>query len=140
MITYNGTLKVSAHEFYATMLEQMAADINQKTGRTMSGKDLEKGCRYKIKTKRGNKIYESLIDIEKPVRDQKISSTYTIDGKTYKMIYEIKPLEEFLTEVTYIQDDGTDKNGFFARRLVESNTKTRFKEFEKYIIKNRNNE
>ena len=140
MITYNGTLKVSAHEFYMTMLEQMSADINQKTGRTMSGKDLEKGCRYKIKTKRGNRIHESLIDIEKPVRDRKISSTYTTDGKTYRMIYEIKPLEEYLTEVTYIQDDGTDKSGFFARKLVENNTRSRFREFEKYIIKNRNNE
>lgn len=137
MITYKGTLNVSAHEFYETLLLQICADINQKTKRELTLKDIQKGCRYRVKKKVGNKIQDSVIEVAKPEPDHKVVTTNTIDGVVYKMVYEIEGIDDNHTNVNYYQDNGGKNEGFLARKLVERNMKSRLKEFEKYIIKNR---
>lgn len=138
MITYKGTMNVSAHEFYETLLLQICADINQKTKRELTIKDIQKGCRYRVKRKVGNRIQDSIIEVAKPETDRKVITTNTTDGIVYKMIYEIEKIDDDHINVVYYQDNGGKNEGFFARKLVERNMKSRFKEFEKYIISNRN--
>ena len=74
MITYSGKMNVNKHDFYETLLLQICADINEKTGRKLDLKSIKNGCRYKIKRKIGNKIIESIIEVKEPILDKKIET------------------------------------------------------------------
>ena len=137
MFKYTGIIHVSAHEFFDILLQQICADINNKTGKNYDNKSIMNGCRYKVKKSRGTKTSEAIIEVRKPVLDRKVETHYSEAGRNYAMIYEIVEKGPQEIEVTYTQEDGREKSGKLASIYVSRTTKKRFKEFEKYIISSR---
>lgn len=139
MIKYEGILKVTAHEFYETMLKQICADVNDKIKKDLTVEQISKGYKYRVTKTQGKKSVESTINVHAPVLDKKISVSNFSQNVLFTMTYEIEALEPELTKVTYIQETTNDKNeGKLTQWLLQRNTKKRFKAFEKYILSNRN--
>ena len=137
MFKYTGIMNVSAHEFFDVLLQQICADINQKTGRSYDTQSIMNGCRYKLKKHVGNKTVESIIEICRPIYDKRVETRYSQGDYTYSLIYEINELEPQKIEVTYLQQDGKEKTGLLTRLYGAHTTGQRFKAFEKYIKNNR---
>lgn len=133
MITYSGKMNVNKHDFYETLLLQICADINEKTGRKLDLKSIKNGCRYKIKRKIGNKIIESIIEVKEPILDKKIETVNIKNGKEYSMTYEIEEINDNNIIVHYIQINANDNDGLITKMMIKHTTRKRLKAFEKYI-------
>lgn len=136
MITYEGELKVTREEFYNTLLGSMVEDINGKFKKELTISDLESGYKYTVKTTRGKKETRATIRITTPRKGYSVATNYYSEGVSYNMQYDIEDLQDHI-KVIYKQENGNNKEGFLNRQLVKKNIKSRFKEFEKYIIKQR---
>ena len=137
MLSYTGKLKVSAADFYNTLVKSVVDDINRKTDKNYTVADLEEknGIKYRYKHTEKKKTSEFMTHIRVANKNSKVIIGYFENNKSYEMGYDIKALEDELTEVTFYQKEEGQSEGFLAGKMFERDIKKRFRTFEKYIQK-----
>ncbi len=135
MFTFEKQLNVRDSEVYDLLLDSMAYEASQKTGKQYEVKDILKGFRYNYKRKSGNKEYTAYVEVKKPSME-KIETIYEMASQKYVFYYSIKKLDEDRCLVFYSQDGG--KSGPIADFFLKREMKKRFASFEKTILQRRN--
>lgn len=133
MFKYEKALKVTAKEIYDLLLEEIAFEASEKSGKKHEVKDIEKGCRYNYKRKNGNKQITAYVDVRKPSLE-KIETIYEMSNEKYVFCYLIKD-EGANCVLTYTQEGGKQSGlaDFFMKRQMSK----RFAAFERTIIQRR---
>ncbi|MBQ1347213.1 MAG: DUF3284 domain-containing protein [Erysipelotrichaceae bacterium] len=134
MFTYKKELNVRTKEIYDLLLEQIAYEASEKSGRTIGINDIGKGCRYNYKRKNGKNEITAYVDVKKP-SPEKIETIYEMQGIKYVFAYGIKAIGEEKCELSYSQEGGQSSvlSDFFMKRSMSK----RFATFENTILQRR---
>lgn len=134
MFTFQKELNVKASEVYDLLLDSIAYEATEKSGKKFEIKDIEKGCHYTYKRKNGKNEITAYVDVKRPSMD-KIETHYEMQGNKYVFSYSIKPLGEEKCELSYSQDGG--QSGAISDFFMKRSMSKRFSAFEKTILQRR---
>ena len=137
MFTFQKELNVRADEVYELLLDSIAFETSEKSGKKYEIKDIEKGCRYSYKRKNGKNEITAYVDVRKPSLD-KIETHYEMQGNKYVFSYAIKPLGDERCELSYCQDGG--QSGALSDFFMKRSMSKRFAAFERTILQRRKQE
>ena len=93
---------VPVHAFYHFLIDQTLHEASARTGRDYKEDDLSKGIKYHYYNTKYKK--EDTIHIRPPVKDTQLSSTWTQDGRSVRITWNLKAVDDTHTEVTNIQE------------------------------------
>ena len=134
MFTFQKELNVKASEVYDLLLDSIAYEATEKSGKKFEIKDIEKGCHYTYKRKNGKNEITAYVDVKRPSMD-KIETHYEMQRNKYVFSYSIKPLGEEKCELSYSQDGG--QSGAISDFFMKHSMSKRFSAFEKTILQRR---
>ena len=127
-------MNVKASEVYDLLLDSIAYEAAEKSGKKFEIKDIEKGCHYTYKRKNGKNEITAYVDVKRPSMD-KIETHYEMQRNKYVFSYSIKPLGEEKCELSYSQDGG--QSGAISDFFMKRSMSKRFSAFEKTILQRR---
>ena len=134
MFTYKKELNVRAKEIYDLLLDQIAYEASEKSGRKIEAKDIAKGCRYNYKRKNGKNEITAYVDVKEP-SFEKIETCYEMQGNKYVFAYGIQPVGEERCELSYTQEGG--QSGMLSDFFMKRSISKRFAAFENTILQRR---
>lgn len=134
---YKINLKVSDSELYYTLIQSMLGEAKQATGKEVTVKDLKGGYKYKYRKSFGKKSVEVTTHIKEPITNKRLELRVERIDNQYSMIYDLKPIDKFETELTYSQQDAYKVKNIFQKWKFKRSMKKKFKMIEKYIVSNR---
>ncbi len=137
MKTYEYNLKVSPHQLYEFLLEQIALEASSKAGRKITLASVKEGTKYSYNRSAGKKkSIKAVVHIRKPQPDTFIQTDYDMgDTASFKMIYKITPGKNKQTcHVAYSQDNGRPGNNFVNDIFMRVQLNKRMRKIEQYLL------
>lgn len=134
MISYECDLKVSAQQLFDFLVNQSAGEIEVRTGKKPSPKDLALGFRYHYRKKvRGlNAAVSAEVKAEEP---HHLHSSYNDGMVKADMDYAITAVDDSHCHVVFSQTSDSEAKDGFSKMLFHSQMKKQFRRVEKYILK-----
>lgn len=129
---------VPIHRFYQFLIRETLSEASDRTGKEYDEEDLAKGIKYHYYNPRYKK--EDSIHVRPPVKDSQLTSTWTQDGRSVRITWSLKAVDEDHTEVTNTQEnlfksDPTEKQLKKFNRVVTREITTIEKQIRKEMKK-----